>query len=130
MSKEARTSTRPNERTTRSRLIATGMGVLALLAAAGMASRGEATPVPCDPVIDNNCVPGGPESTLPTLPEKGEDTTTTTAEVTTTTAPSTTTTFEVTTTTMNVPPTTEYVPPVVTTAPVVPPAQPQAPHTL
>ena len=123
MSKEGRTSTRSNGETTRSRLIATGVGVLAILAAAGIVSRVEASPVPCDPIIDNGCVPGGPDSTLPTLPDKGEDTTTTTAEVTTTT--------------MYVPPTTEYVPPVittvpgvtVTTAPVVPPAQQQAPHT-
>lgn len=119
MSKEVRTSTRSNGETTRSRLIAVGVGVLALFGAAGVAGRVNAEPVPCDPVIDNECVPGGPDSTLPTLPEKGE--------TTTTTAPETTTTTEVTTTTVYVPPTTEYVPPVVT---VAPPVVQEAPHTL
>lgn len=104
------------KRSLKQRITALAVGALALAGSFVAYHYAEASPVPCDPVIDNGCVPSGPGSTLATLPEKGS-----------TTSISTTTTQEVTTTTKHIaPPTTEHAP---AAPPTMAPASPHAPKT-
>lgn len=104
-------------RTGRSAKVVIVAGAAGALMAGWLHVAGASGPAECDPNIEV-CTPV--EGTVPTLPAKGGESTTTTTEV-----PTTSTTEAPTTTTTVVPPTTPEVPPV-----TQPPAVPVAPHTM
>ncbi len=113
----------PTKLNLRQRIAAGVVGLLALGGAYAIANAANAQEgIPCDPVIDNECVPEVPDGPLPTLPDKGPDTTV--PETTTTTVPEIVTT---TTTTPEIVTTTTTVPEIVVT---VPPARPDQPATV